>query len=78
MSLHLGDIDGGEAQVLVYVVSMRDNKWTQAAKLRVGDTVKIHLIPWSEAEFNYGSWNRSEFEDEMFLQASPAFGILEK
>ena len=79
MSLHLGDIDGvAGAEALVYAVSMRDNVWTDAARLRNGDTVKIKLEPWSEKEVDYGSWNRSELDDEALMLAEPAFGTLEK
>ena len=76
MSLHLGDIDGGSDQALVYVVSMRNNVWTAAPKLRVGDTVRITLSPWAEHEKQYGSWNRSEFEDENLIIQEPVFGEL--
>ena len=78
MSFQLGDIDNGNGQALVYAVSMRDNVWTDAAKVRVGDTVNIHLVPWTDAEAEYGSWNRSEFDDDDLLMADPAFGILKK
>ena len=73
MSLHLGDIDGG-GQVVVYAVSMRDNVWTDAARLRTGDTVKIRLEPWEKREVEFGSWNRSEFDDENLLLAEPVYG----
>ena len=79
MSLHLGDVDGvAGAEALVYVVSMCDNVWTDAARLRSGDTVKIKLEPWGEKEADYGSWNRSEFDSEDLLLAEPVFGTLEK
>ena len=73
MSLHLGDIEGN-AQAVVYAVSMRDNVWTAAAKLRPGDTVRIRLEPWEARESEFGSWNRSEFDDESLLLAEPLFG----
>ena len=76
MSLHLGDIDGGSEQALVYTVSMRDNVWTPAAGLRLGDTVKLQLTPWSEAENQYGAWNRSEFDNEELMLEEPIFGTL--
>jgi len=76
MSLHLGDIDGGDAQALVYTVSMRNNVWTAAPKLRVGDTVTVRLSPWAEQEKQYGSWNRSEFEDETLILQEPLYGEL--
>lgn len=78
MSLHLGDIDGGNEQALVYAVSMRDNVWTDAARLRIGDTVKITLKPWSEFEDGFGSWNRDEFEDDELMLQDPCWGELEK
>lgn len=78
MSIHLGDVDGGSRQALVYAVSMRDNRWTGEARLRIGDTVKMKLSPWSSAEGRYGAWNRSEFDNEELLLAEPVFGELEK
>ncbi|MBR4665140.1 MAG: hypothetical protein IKO93_14840, partial [Lentisphaeria bacterium] len=66
-------VDGGK-QALVYAISMRDNVWTAAAKLRVGDKIKIKLEPWEKREPEFGSWNRSEFDDEELLTAEPLFG----
>ena len=73
MSLHLGDIDGNR-QALVYAVSMRDNVWSDAAKLRAGDKIRIKLEPWEKREAEFGSWNRSEFDDEELLLLEPLFG----
>ena len=73
MSLHLGDIDGN-AEALVYIASMKDNVWTDAARLRIGDTVRIKLSPWTIFEAKYGSWNRSEFTDENLLLQEPCWG----
>ncbi|MCQ2353021.1 MAG: hypothetical protein MJ033_06040 [Victivallaceae bacterium] len=78
MSLHIGDIDGGSDEALVYIVSMKNNVWTQAPKLRIGDTVKITLSPWSDQEKHFGTWNRSEFEDENLLIQEPVFGELKR
>lgn len=75
MSLHLGDIDGSN-EALVYIASMRDNVWTDAARLRIGDTVSITLKPWSDFEEEYGSWNRSEFEDGDLILQEPCWGEL--
>ena len=73
MSLHLGDIDGSN-EALVYIASMKDNVWTDAAKLRIGDTVQIELKPWADFEDEYGSWNRSEFDDDDLLLQEPCWG----
>ena len=75
MSLHLGDIDGN-AEALVYIASMRDNVWTDAARLRIGDSVRIELKPWADFEEEYGSWNRSEFEDGDLILQAPCWGEL--
>ena len=72
VSIHLA-LDAGD-KALVYAVSMRDNVWTAAAKLRVGDKIRIKLEPWEKREAEFGSWNRSEFDDEELLLAEPLFG----
>ena len=59
---------------LVYIASMRDNVWTDAANLRIGDTVQIELKPWSDFEEEYGSWSRSEFDDDDLLLQEPCWG----
>ena len=76
MSLHLGNIDGGNAEALVYIASMRDNVWTDAARLSIGDTVRIELKPWADFEDEYGSWNRSEFDDDDLMLQDPCWGEL--
>ena len=73
MSLHLGDIESN-AEALVYIASMRDNVWTDAARLRIGDSIRIKLSPWADSESKYGSWNRSEFDDEILLLQEPCWG----
>ncbi len=78
MSLHIGDINGSAQEALVYMVSMKKNIWTEAPKLRVGDTVKLCLSPWDVYEKKYGSWNRSEFEDESLLLQEPLYGEIVK
>ena len=74
MTLHLGDIDSGNEQALVYIDSMRDNVLQPAASLRVGDTVRIELSPWSSFEAQYGSWNRSDVNDETLMLQEPCWG----
>ena len=41
-----------------------------------GDTVKITLKPWADFEDEYGSWNRSEFEDGDLILQEPCWGEL--
>ena len=43
---------------------MRDNKWTDATKIRVGRNIKLHLQTWDSVEADYGSYNRIELENE--------------
>lgn len=76
MTLHLGDIDSGHEQALVFIESMRDNVLQPAASLRTGDMVRIELSPWSAAEAQYGSWNRSEINDENLALQEPCWGKL--
>ena len=78
IALHLGDIDGGDEQALVFAVSMRDNVWQPAASLRPGEKVTIKLSPWSEAELEYGSWNRTEFDSPDLMLQEPVWGEIEK
>lgn len=76
MSVHLGDIDGGDDQALVYLASMHDNVWTPAAQLRIGETIQVQLSPWADHEAEYGSWNRSELDDPDLLLQEPCWGRL--
>lgn len=77
MSVHLGDINGGSDQALVYLVSMRDNVWSDAAQLRIGEPVKMKLEPWSDFEAEYGSWNRSEMDDPELMLEEPCWGTVQ-
>ena len=65
---------GNGNKVVVYAVSMMDNVWTNAARLKAGDSVTVKLEPWEKREAEYGSWNRSEFDDEELALAEPFFG----
>ncbi len=78
MSIYLGDIDGGADRVLAYAAGMRDNVRTEEAGLRPGDRVRVRLTPWSEAEAQYGSWSRGEFDDDELLLAAPCWAELQK
>jgi alginate O-acetyltransferase complex protein AlgJ len=79
-SLHLSDIrnlDGaGPAgrQALVYVWSMRDNQWTEAAQWDAGDRVQLALSSWYAREDELGSINRSEIDDFELQLQDPCWG----
>lgn len=76
MSIHLADINGGNEQAVVYLVSMSDNILTKAAQLRSGEIVTLKLSPWKDYENKYGSFNRSELADDQLLLQEPCFGTL--
>ncbi len=71
ISLHLVDLEseGGamtDGQAVVYVRSMTDGKWTDAARLRIGDRVTMELVSWQaavEADPGVATINRSELAD---------------
>lgn len=80
MSLHLVDgsiseSGGGEAlQCLIYMMSMRDNVWTPAARLRPGDHVTLRLRAWTDVANEYEKINRSEIDDPAIQLEEPAWG----
>ena len=49
--IHLSDISGAIAdeEVVVYLLGMQNNKWTDAANLQVGQTVELLLTDWDTA-----------------------------
>ena len=51
-------------ELLVFTWGMKDNRWTTAANLEVGQPVHLHLQSWSEVEAEYGSYNRRELDSE--------------
>jgi hypothetical protein len=53
---------------------MIDNKWQPPARYREGQAVTLRLENWQEVEGRYGSFNRSEFDDENLLLESPCWG----
>ena len=69
MILYL-ELKNGE-KILVYTVSMKDNVWQAAAKLRPGTTVRLRLYPWADYKAQYGPWNRSELDDDELLILEP-------
>ena len=51
-------------ELLAFTWGMKDNRWTTAANLEVGQSVHLRLQPWSEVEAEYGSYNRRELDSE--------------
>jgi len=79
VALHLRDVEteAGEplpGELLVYVLGMRDDRWTEAARLAEGERIALRVEPFeSEAvQERVGSLNRVELED-LDLLALPAF-----
>ena len=51
-------------ELLAFTWGMKDNRWTTAANLEVGQSVHLRLQPWSDVEAEYGSYNRRELDSE--------------
>ena len=76
MAMHLVDLNGEPLQCLVYLWSMRDNKWTPAARLRPGDKVSMQLQTWSDVSAQLEKINRSEVDDPATQLEEPCWGEL--
>ncbi len=75
VALHLIAPESGEASglsgkdLVVLTWSMRDNVWTNAARLRPGEKVRIKVSDWKNYESKYGSYNITLPEDEELVFA---------
>ncbi len=82
MAVHLtemgisGSSESGALQSIVYLWSMRDNVWTRAARLRVGERITVRLRPWAEVSPQYEQTNRSEIDDPALQLEEPVWGEL--
>ena len=65
-------VDGGEA--LVYLRSMRDNAWTDAARYRIGDAVRLRVRPWGDVAGELDGINRGEVDNPSTRLAEPWWG----
>ncbi|PTX62934.1 acetyltransferase AlgX (SGNH hydrolase-like protein) [Kordia periserrulae] len=74
----LKNIETGEAlgESVVYLASMKDNVWTDAARLRNGQKVTLTLYNWNDFSETYGAVNRSELQDDELSFEDPCWGIL--
>lgn len=50
-------------EVVVYVWGMRDRQLTPQSAWKPGQTVRLKLTPWSQAEKQYGRFARAELDD---------------
>jgi len=58
----------GGTDAVVYARSMEANRWTDFAKLRAGQRVRLRLACWEDFESRYGAWNRSEPDAELLAE----------
>lgn len=63
-------------QAVVYLLSMQDNVWTAAARLRVGDKISLKLRAWADVSAQYEQINRSEQDDPALQLEEPVWGEL--
>ncbi len=71
ITLHLTNLKGPNAPaagIVVFLWGMRENVWTDAARLEVGETLDLDLVPWESVEARFGSYNRIELADENLLR----------
>ncbi|MFO1490559.1 MAG: hypothetical protein U1F87_06515 [Kiritimatiellia bacterium] len=79
-SLHLVDLRDAAGkqiapQALAFVSSMAKNRHTPGAAFASGDEVTLEISRWELAEKQFGSFNRSEFSDDVFLLAPPVWAV---
>lgn len=74
-AVHLVDLPE-DGQAVVYMPSMRDNRWTRAARLRPGEEITVRLRPWAEVADRYDGINRSELDDFELQLQEPCWGEL--
>ncbi len=63
--------DSGATQdnhALVYLWSMRDDSWTEAARYRPGQKVRLLLKNWNDVEENLDGIKRSELDGDIMLE----------
>ncbi|MEM6720656.1 MAG: hypothetical protein AAF611_15110 [Bacteroidota bacterium] len=75
---NLKDIKTGNSlgESVVYLSSMNDNVWTDAARLRNGQKVTLTLYSWQDYADQFGGLNRSELQDDELSFEDPCWGIL--
>lgn len=51
-------------ELIVFMWGMRENRWTKATSLKIGQMVKLRLRSWASVQTEYESYNRIELENE--------------
>jgi hypothetical protein len=79
MSLHVVELESDgvpleDPQAVVYTWGMRENVWTPAARLRIGDEVTLKLRSWTAVADAYEGINRSELDDFELQLTEPVWG----
>ena len=66
IALHLENLETPDhpEEFVVFLWGMRENRWTDAATFKIGQSVQLQLRPWNSVEVDYGSYNRKELESE--------------
>ena len=66
IALHLEPLYTSELpdELIVFMWGMRDNRWTKATSLKMGQQVKLRLRSWASVQTEYESYNRIELENE--------------
>lgn len=78
IALHLEPIDPSEFpdELTVFVWGMHENRWTKATSLKIGQQVKLRILPWAAVQTEYESYNRIELENEETLLLDVYWGEL--
>ena len=66
-----GGAEGNQA--IVYAWSMRDNKWTPAARLRPGTRISATIRSWADVAGKLDAINRAELDDESLQLEEPCW-----
>jgi len=81
VAIHLSQISSSDQgvdanQALIYLSSMENNVWTDAASLAVGQTVTLTIRPWREVAQELDGVTRSELAEGDVMYAEPWWGEL--
>jgi alginate O-acetyltransferase complex protein AlgJ len=69
---------GKVPEAVVFAWGMRDNTWTSLASGRIGQTLKLRIVPWHDVADRYGRFARTELDDpELALMDLPTFWAVE-